>query len=130
MQFYNDREIIIEYRTTSKDEIVKGGKVNFKEGYYYYQIKFPKKTPAVAKNLDKDRLKVYFESGEDRYLVFGAEDKFYTLLGNKKGNGFFVNFEGKDFKVIEGANAMLMIKKSDNVVVDVDKRKVKGVKVD
>ncbi|WOI23405.1 hypothetical protein [Nonlabens ulvanivorans] len=130
IQFFNDEKITIVYRTASRDESITGGKVKFEEGYYNYYITFPKKTPAVAKDLDEKRLKVYFESGEDKYLVFGKyDDGKYGLYGISEDDGFYVNFEGKRFKVIEGKWAELIIKKNIKIDVESDKRKVKGVKV-
>lgn len=135
VQFYNDREIEIVYKTTSTDESISGGKVKFQDGYYYYTIKFPKKTPAIAEHLDSGRIKVFFESGEDRYLVFGKSDEdsptsLYQLYGNSRDDGFYVNFEGKSMKVVRGSTAYLMMKKNVDVNVEEEKRRVKGVKVD
>ncbi len=133
IQFYNDIEIVLEYKTSVKNEQIKSGKVEFKEGYYYYYITIPKETFAVAKSLDKERLMVYFETGNDRFLVFGDNvkdnDDFYQLYGSTTGNAFYVVFEGKNFKVIKGANAKLQIKKNLKVNVNTDERKVKGVKI-
>jgi len=133
VQFYNDREIEIVYKTSEAKDIVEGGKVKFKAGYYYYFIKFPKHTKAQAKHIDNERLKVFFEVGEDRYLIFGDsgndKDEYYQLYGNDLGDGFYVNFEGKKFKVINGGQALLKIKKNYKEKTITDKRKVKGVKV-
>lgn len=108
--------------------------MKFQDGYYYYTIIFPRKTPAKAEHLDDKRLKVFFEKGDDRFLVFGNADKVssaskYQLFGNSGDEAFFVNFEGKSMEVTEGSNALLLMKKNVDIDVEEDKRKVKGVKV-
>lgn len=133
VQFYNDRDIEIEYKTSSATDIIVGGKVKFIAGYYYYTIKFPKHTKAMAKHLDNNRLKVYFESGADRYLVFGDNtddsDPYYQLYGFYDGGSFKVNFESKEFTVTKGSEALLKIKKKYKESSKKKTRKVKGVKV-
>lgn len=134
VQFFNDEKFILVHKTATKDENIKGGKVKFKNGYYYYYIKFPKRTPAIAKDFygyDKKRIKVYFEAGEDRFLTFGKYDKrnTYGLYGEKKKDGFYVKFEGKSFRLLTG-NPDLLIKKNLNIDIKSDKRRVKGVKLD
>jgi len=133
VQFYNDRDIEIEYKSTKASEDIKGGKVIFKAGYYYYNIRFPKHTNAVAEQHDNERLRLHFDEGSDKYLIFGDNksdnDEYYQLYGFKEADGFYVDFEGKRFKVISGSNALLKIKKNYKEVRQVKKRKVKGVKV-
>jgi hypothetical protein len=130
VQFYNDREIEIVYKTADASDKIEGGKVKFEAGFYYYYINFPKYTKAQGKYRDKTRLNAYFEQGEDRYLQFvrNSED-FYQLAGFQETDGFYVYFENKKFKVIEGDFARLMIKKNYKENTEVKKRTVKGVKV-
>lgn len=131
VQFFNDTEFTIVYKSASQDESISDGKVEFKDGYYYYYITFPKKTPAVAKHLDENRLRVYFEQG--KYLTFGKYDNGkYGLYGETREDDsgtkrFYVNYEGKDFQPI--GSPYLIIKKNIDVDVKEDKRKAKGVKV-
>jgi hypothetical protein len=133
VQFYNDRNIEIEYKSTKASEDIQGGKVVFKAGYYYYSVKIPKHTKAVAEQYDNERLKVHFDEGADNYLLFGDNnsdnDDYYQLYGYKEADGFYVDFEGKRFKVITGGQALLKIKKNYKEDREVKKRKVKGVKV-
>lgn len=130
IQFFNDTEISLVYKTSSGDEHIKGGKVKFQNGYYYYTISIPKKTPAIAEVLDEDRLKVYFESGENKFLVFGkTKNGRYGLYGFSEEDGFYVNFEGKRFRVAEGSRSQLLIKEDIKSEVETDKRKVKGLKL-
>lgn len=133
VQFYNDRDIVIEYKSTEGSEDIKGGKVVFKAGYYYYSIKFPKHTKAVAEHYDNERLKLHFDEGNDKYLIFGDSksdsDEYYQLYGFDEDDGFYVDFEGKRFKVVSGSKALLKIKKNYKEVRQVKKRKVPGVEV-
>jgi len=130
VQFYIDESIVIEFKTNSSEETISGGKVKFQDGYYYYTIVFPKNTPAIAEHLDGKRIKVFFENGSDRYLVFGQnDDNYYQLYGDNSSSEFYVNFEGKKMRVVQGENAYLLIKKNLEVNVDKESRKVKGIKV-
>jgi hypothetical protein len=134
VQFYNDREIKLVYKTVSTDEKISGGKVKLKDGYYYYYITIPKKTPALAEHLNERQIKVYFEQGVDRFLVFECFDRsnmgaYYQLSGKKTNDGFYVTFEGKSMKVIEGASALLLMRKNVNVKVKKESRTVKGMKL-
>lgn len=136
IQFFNDEGFSLVYKSQSKDESISGGKVKFQEGYYYYTIKFPKKTPAVAKHYNDEKLLVYFEPGKS--LTFGKykeDNDKYGLWGFNKTERaygrdvkrFYVSYEGKDFRVY--GNPRLIIKKNIDVDVKEDKRKAKGVKV-
>jgi len=131
IQFYNDKEIRLVYTSTSNSEKISGGKVKFKNGYYYYTVIFPKETPAVVKSIDYKSLKVYFETGEDRYLHFGNYNNagYYQLGGSKESGRFKVDFEGKSFAVEFGADARLLIKKNQDIKKEENSRKVRGVKV-
>lgn len=131
VQFYIDRHITLVHKSVEKNEDITGGKIEFRDGYYFYYIQFPKKTPCLAEELDAERLKIYFEKGNNRYLVFvRMPDSEYQLAGNRKGRGLYVNFEGKEFKVESGADARLQINKSDEADSKYDSRTVKGLKVD
>lgn len=131
VQFFNHKKFSIVYKSESKDEDISGGKVKFQDGYYYYTIEFPKKTPAVAKHYDEKRLEVFFESGKS--LIFGKyRNGKYGPYGNTKKDSrgrdrFYVNYEGKDFRLI--GNPRLIIKRNIDVDVKSEKRKVKGVRV-
>jgi hypothetical protein len=133
IQYYNHQKIVLVHKTLTEDENFTGGEVKFQDGYYYYTITFPFKTPAIAKELDDNRLKVFFESGADRYLTFGVgknTKETYQLFGDAKDDGFYVNFEGKSFKVTNGSRALLIYKKNLNITEKADERTVKGVLID
>ena len=49
LQYYNDRNIELVYRSSSAHESISGGKVEFKNGYYIYTIEIKKNTPCVVK---------------------------------------------------------------------------------
>ena len=131
VQFYNDKRIVLEYKTTARKDEVKGGKVTFKEGVYHYYIEIPENTHAVAKHVDETKMRVFFEDGEDRSLIFGTINgkEYYQLFGLYKNKKFTVEFEGRTFEIIEGSDAKLLIKKNLKIERETKVRKVKGVKV-
>lgn len=136
VQFFNDKKIVLVRKTTSEDEDITGGEVKFKDGFYYYYVTFPKKTPAIAKEyeqyLDKENkyLKVYFESEANSYLPFGKyNDEQYGIYGIQKNDGLYMDFEGKKFKMIEGKGVRLILNRNIDIDIKEKKRKVKGVRV-
>lgn len=130
LQYYNDRAIELLRVTMSQEDAIKGGKVQFKDGFYYYRVTIPKVTPAIAKNLEPNSLQVYFEQGSDRYLVFrNFNGEFYQLGGESKRGSFYVSFEGREFEVVKGGDALLLIQKRQAVEEESKKRTVKGVKL-
>jgi hypothetical protein len=132
LQYFNDRTIrLLNVSAEPPQDRIKGGKVEFKDGIYYYRVNFPKRTPAIAKNLEPKALKVYFERGTDRYLIFrNFNGDFYQLGGERKGDAFYVSFEGKEFKVEEGGSALLEIQKRHDIKEDSKRRTVSGVRIE
>ena len=130
VQFYTDRTILLEYKSKTQDDDIKNGKVEIKEGYYYYFIEIPKKTQCVAEHLNNSQISLKFEEGNNR-LIFGwnKSDNLYYLNGKTKKGKYYVEYEGKDFLITEGLGTKLLIKKNNDIKSETEKRKVSGVKV-
>lgn len=133
IQFYNDMAIQMVYRSTTKNDAVKSGKVKFKDGFYHYQIDIPKNTKAVAKKWDKNELQIHFEDGNDTYLTFKNNRhqnwELYQLEVNQSDNEKFVSYDGKNMQLTKGSNSLLKIKKSLKKEKKKDKKRVKGLRV-
>ncbi|MGB0176351.1 MAG: hypothetical protein ACPF9D_04240 [Owenweeksia sp.] len=141
LQYYNDIPIVLTYSSSTKDNSIKAGKVEFVDGIYRYFVQIPKMTPCVAKSYNEDVLKVYFEDGETTYLLFEKNNRTgesqrrdtkgrYQLAIAREKDGTFVRFEGKKWRVVEGEDAVLLIDKSLRFEDDTNKRTLKGVRVE
>jgi len=133
VQFYNDKPIKLLYKSTSKNDAIKGGKVKFNNGFYYYHINIPKNTKSIAKSSNKNELHVYFEDGQKGFLTFKNSQnenwELYQLITTKTDTGTFVNYDGKQMQITNGDQAVLKIKKSLKNTNDKKRRRVKGLKV-
>jgi hypothetical protein len=133
VQFYNDKPIQLLYKSTSKNDAVKSGKVKFNNGFYYYYINIPKNTKAIAKSPNKKELRIFFEEEQKGFLTFRVKtqenSELYLLNSAKTDTGFFVTYDGKQMQVTNGEQALLKIKKSQKNITDKKRRRVKGLKV-
>lgn len=140
LQFYIDRNVELRRTITSEDaEIVKKGKVVFEDGKYVHIIQLKKFTPGLC-SMDSDyRVRVAFEEGSDRDLVFGVFDfgtpddnEKYILQALEWDDGIGrIEYEGETYFIQKGGDkAKLMIKKDDIEKYQVEKRKMKGIKVE
>lgn len=131
LQYYNDRDIELVYRSSTADESIAGGKVKFEDGLYVYTIEIKRKTPCIAKWYDNDRaLKILFE--RDQYLVFRNfnEDTHYQLGGKKNDGVFQVEYEGKWFTPEKGSTARLLFVENRETRREEETRRAKGLKVE
>lgn len=103
VQFYNSGPIILTREINNNTTEVIKGEIKMKNGKQLEQIVIPPNTPGVVINGNSQRLGVSFESGTDRYLVFGQnrhQSNAYTLLAKDWQNGIgSVEYDGKQFKV-------------------------------
>ncbi len=141
LQYYTDSRIVLSYSSSTKDNSIKAGKVEFVNGVYRYFVEIPKMTPGVAKPYNKDVLKVFFDEGEKSYLLFeknmssgenqrrDTRGRYQLAIAREQG-GIYVRFEGKKWRLVEGENTVLLIDKSLRFEDDTEKRKLKGVRVE
>lgn len=141
LQFYNDKRIVLVYTTSTKDNSIKAGKIEFVDGIYRYYVEIPRLTPCIAEPYNKNVLKVFFEAGQDHYLLFeekkdveeGMHKSYkgrYQLAISKQDDGIYVRFEGKKFRLVEGEGTVLLIDKNFRFEDDTERRKLKGVRVE
>ena len=115
VQFYNSGPIfLIREINNNTTEIIRGD-IKMKDGKQLEQIVIPPNTPGVVINSNPQRLGISFESGTDRYLVFGQnphQSNAYTLLAKDWKNSIgSLEYDGKQFRVnTETAAIFLMIK--------------------
>lgn len=139
VQFYNSDEIVLA-RDISKEEVkVAEGKVRIENGRNIEEIIIPANTPGICELNNEKTLKVSFDTGEGKsipflverrgdvvvsgsYFKIGAKEWTRTSRGRKVGK---LDYEGKIFKLVRGADARLMI---DKAVLNKVNRKTKVAK--
>lgn len=143
VQFYNSEEIILA-RQLNKEEIkVAEGKVRIENGKHIEEIIIPVNTPGVCEINDEKTLKVSFDTGDGKSLPFlverkgdmvvsssyfkiGAKKWVRTSKGKKIGK---VDYEGKTYSLVRGADSRLMIDKAVLNRVKRDTHVAKGRKL-
>lgn len=131
VQFYNSGPIVL-YRELSRNttEVV-SGQIKMVDGRQVEEIVIAPNTPGVIVNTTGDRLGVSFESGPDRYLIFGQNryrSGAYTLLAKDWQNDIgTIRYDGKDYKIsTQSAATMLLINMEKLKNLRVNSRTAKG----
>jgi len=136
LQYYVDRDVELRREVASGSAQVTAGVVKFENGKYVNIITLKKNTPGVCTRSYDDKMDVSFEVGEGRYLTFGKlkRDNYapYTLYADNWTREFGeIRYDGKTYYILpSGSEARLMIKKSALTTLRVEKREMKGRKVD
>jgi len=137
LQFYASHNIVLNRGERSdKEQTTEEGTLTIKSGNYVEQVIIKAGTPGVVeKVLDRNRIAVSFEIGENKYLEFGATNpkvnSRYTLLApkwvNNKGE---IQYGGKTYYSSSGSgNVYLMFKMRKLHRYSKEQRVVKGRKI-
>jgi len=131
VQFYNSGPIILIREINNNTTQVIKGDIKMKDDKQLEQIVIPPNTPGVVINSNPQRLGISFETGTDRYLVFGQnkhQSNAYTLLAKDWKNGIgSVEYDGKQFKVnTESASIYLIVNTKRLRSLKVSSRTAKG----
>lgn len=136
LQFYVDRDVELRREVASGSAQVSAGVVKFENGKYVNIITLKRNTPGVCTRAYEDKIDVSFEMGEGRYLTFGKLKKDnrapYTLYADSWGRELGeIKYDGKTYYILpSGSEARLMIKKNALTTLKVEKREMKGRKVE
>ena len=137
LQFYASHNIILNRgERTDKEQTTEEGTLTIKSGNYVEQIVIKAGTPGVVeKVIDRNRISVSFEVGENKFLEFGATNpkvnSRYTLLApkwvNNKGE---IQYGGKIYYSGSGSgNVYLLFKMRKLNKYSKEQRVVKGRKI-
>ena len=135
LQFYVDRDVELKREVASGATKVTAGMVKYENGKYVNIITLKKNTPGVCTKVYGDKIDVAFETGDGKHLTFGKlqrDDRApYTLYADSWGPDLgAISYDGQKYFIMpSGAEARLMIKKNVLNTSKVDKREMKGVKV-
>ena len=137
LQFYTSHNIILNRGERSeKEQTTEEGTLTIKSGNYVEQVIIKAGTPGIVeKVIDRNRIVVSFEVGENKYLEFGATNpkvnSRYTLLApkwvNNKGE---IKYAGKTYYSSSGSgNVYLLFKMRKLHKYSKEQRVVKGRKI-
>jgi hypothetical protein len=136
LQFYVDRDIELRRELSSANTKVSAGVVKYENGKYVNIITLKKNTPGVCTRSYDDKMDVAFEIGDSRFLTFGKLKKDsrapYTLYADNWGRSYGeIKYDGLTYYILPGGSAaQLMIKKNALNTLTVDKREMKGRKIE
>lgn len=141
IQYYNSSKITLRRILTNSETKVASGEVRLNNGVYIEEIEIKKNTPGICDSLMKDGMKVKFEQGEGRYLIFHANGygeyqlTTGTPSGNQNNQQFYqtnngeVIYEGKKYFINTMSRPKLKIKKKGSSEFNKKKRQASGVRV-
>lgn len=126
VQFYNSEEIALARQLNKEELNVAEGKVRIENGKHIEEIIIPVNTPGICELNDEKTLKVSFDTGDGKTIPFlverkgdvvlsssyfriGAKKWVRTTRGKKIGK---LDYEGKIYNLVRGADSRLMIDKS------------------
>lgn len=135
IQFYLSDDIVLVRELSKGESVIEGGKIRIREGKRIEEIVIPENTPGVLVFMPKeDRLAISFESGKDKFLMFGPHPKWngrYMLLGSSwdKHEGE-VTYQGKTYRTSsQSAYAGLLVDLDKVSRVSLERRTAQGRKV-
>ncbi len=126
VQFYNSTEIVLARQLKKEEVSVAEGKVRIENGKHIEEIIIPANTPGICELHNEKTLKISFDIGEGKsipflverkgdmvvegsYFKIGAKKWVKTSRGRRVGK---VDYEGKIYNLVRGADSRLMIDKS------------------
>ncbi len=135
IQFYLSEDIVLTRSRRGGKTRIKDGKIQVKDNSNVEEIKFKKGTPGTVIFSPKtDRVAVSFESGADKFLMFGpnkkANGRFVLLAKDWDRNIGQITYDGKTYNTTsESAYAALLVQLKGSGEVVYKSRSADGRKV-
>jgi len=135
IQFYLSEDIVLVRSRRGGSSNIEDGKIRIKDKSKVEQIKFKKGTPGtVLFSPKKDRIAISFESGNDKYLMFGpnkkAKGRYVLLAKDWDRNIGKISYDGKVYETTsESAYAALLVQMDGSGEVSYKSRNATGRKV-
>lgn len=136
IQFYADRNIVLQRELKTGETKVASGEVRIENGHYINTITLKKNTPGVCTVVKNNVLGISFEIGEHKTLTFGktknaSMDDPYRILANEWVDDFgLIEYDGKPYHILSaGTEAGILIKTSILRKSKIEEREMKGRKV-
>ena len=135
IQFYLSDNIVLRREIGGGSAEINKGKIRVVDGRRIAEVVIRRGTPGVFVFSPKEnRFAVSFETGDDRYLIFGPNPSYrerYTLLASDwERNQGTVTYDGRQWQVgSSAAYATLMVNLRRMQEVEVNKREAEGRKI-
>lgn len=133
LQFYNDKEILLRRKTTSREILSDEGTVVNTEGIRVMDLRIRRRTRCRIDSISGDRVYLRFEDGEGNYLCFykNGYDHYQIYSDAWVGGRGSTQYNLKEF-VIEriGNDCLLMVQNNSKYRRNTDKKVVEGLRVD
>jgi len=115
IQFYLSEDIVLRRDAESSNSKIEDGEIKVVSGGSMEKVTIRKGTPGVFIFSPKEnRFAISFETGDDRYLMFGpnpkASNRYLVLASEWKKRGGLVTYGGKRYRIgSDNAYATLMV---------------------
>jgi len=135
IQFYLSDDIVLTRARRGGQTNIQNGKIEVRKDGRVEEIRFKKGTPGtVVFSPESDRVAVSFESGADKFLMFGpnkkANGRFVLLAKEWDKNIGKITYDGKTYNTTsESAYAALLVQLKGGGQVVYKTRKADGRKV-
>ena len=132
LQFYNDKEMLLRRKTTSRQLVAEGGVVNKSEGLRVQDLRIRRGTACRVDSVGAGVIYIRFELGEGQVMKFYKNQfGYYQVWADRwvAGRGNII-YGGKDYLVERVGNDCLLMVKNTQKFRDVNQKKTaKGVLV-
>jgi hypothetical protein len=134
LQFYISDEVTLKNGTpTEIDKAVEDGKLIIKTSKNDELVVIKAKTPgAVDETVDLSTVKVAFEDGMNKGLVFsskGDKNGYYHLMALQDGGRYKMSYNNQDYYLYAGGNSILLFKKKSLKDIQQTEKVAKGKRV-
>ena len=132
IQFYNDKDIVLQRKVDSQEYTVKEGVIREIDGRRVQEVRIPRNTNAVIDSTNGGNLYVRFERGDDKLIRFYRNEyDTYQIDADewiqRQGK---IEYAGKDFYITAAGNdALMLVKKTKAYKTMTESHVVSGIKV-
>jgi len=128
LQFYARRNLRLKRSIDEKTAKAKNGEAVIKKGTSINVVKLSRRTPGALVASDNQMLKVAFEEGENKGIVFKKLSSGLYVLDRLPNNHLM--YDGYMHSLgVDSSQVLLQIKRKVIKKINIDKRKMKGKKV-
>lgn len=136
IQFYVSEDIVLWREVRDGDAKIDDGAIKIRDGKKVEEIRIPRRTPGVYLFEPKsDRFAIGFESGDEKYLMFGPSKKsgadFVLLAADWKKDRGQISYDNKIYFTPEtSAYSRLLVDLRAAKKLTVKRKTVKGRTID
>lgn len=132
VQFYLSEDVVLRRELSTGESAIEEGKIIMEKGRRVEEVVFPEGTPGILAFMPKEnRMAVSFESGKDKFLMFGpnpkANNRYVLLASDWNRRVGYVNYNGKRYRTsADNAFAGLLVDLDHINKTTVQRRRAKG----